>query len=335
MFREDELAMIRAERAAWPRWRRNLSRGIKILFWLGVLVLVCLIVLSRMGGRGDALKRGLEQYLTQATGMTAHIGYLNHMAFYPLAGMDFDDLTLDPGKRAKGGGHVGHAIVVMRFWDLLLSRPALAALVVEDVDFGGGVFDSRPLAHGRMAIDATTATPRLRATGIWGGQPLDAAIDLRRRGITFMPASPAAFTLSLGDTKLTGTAQFGRGGAGTTVQFTLPSSRPPAQGTLTVRPSKGRQLVQFHLQAGAARLDLDLSRAPGEAFGGKAVFDADATEAAGLVATTARLSRVIPGWPGLKAVVTGKNATLFCGQTLAIHPDGTVDDSYKLPCPRR
>ena len=84
MFREDEERMIAAERAAEPRWKKRLRLLVKVVFFASCLFFFSLFVISRLGGNGDALKKGLEQYLIQATAMVPEVGTLNGITFFPV-----------------------------------------------------------------------------------------------------------------------------------------------------------------------------------------------------------------------------------------------------------
>ena len=334
MFRDEEAAMIRAERAARPRWRKILSRTLKIAFWSCALFYVCLLILSRLGGRSDAMKTGLEQYLAQATGMAAHVGYLNHMAFYPLAGVDFDDLTLDkPKAKDQIGGtvRVGHAVIVMHFMDLLRSRSALAALDLADLAAAAGTLDARPLTIARMTIDQNATPPRLTARGGWGGQAFDAAIDLQRAGSAFILAVPAPFRLSLGPFKAQGTARWDRARSGLTLAFDVTTPQT-AHGTLALRPDNTGQQAELQLTSPDGTLALHASRRYGQAFDGAVTVQAaDAVKAARLLMLVATLARTVPDRPVIRVALTGPS----CHGVLTIAADGDLQPGAAALCPVR
>ncbi len=224
MFRDDDARMKAAERAAEPRWKRNVRRVFKTAFWCALLVGLGLTVLSMQAGRSDSLKKGLEQYLGQATGMQAEIGMLKYMTFFPVVSVTFDQFSLyesipgsGPTQPLRGLRAVtaGHVSVAMNFWDLFLSRRRLRALDIREMEIEPGIIDKRGLSIASLRLDKAAYDNRagILLQGMYGGEAVKAAIEMKQKGRSLVLPDHAGFTVDAGPLAVRGTIahRFGQG----------------------------------------------------------------------------------------------------------------------------
>lgn len=181
-----------------------------VFFLLGFLS-ICILAVS--GGNNDNLRRGLEQFLTDYTGMSAIIDTLENAEFYPDLVMDVREVSLRQTPNTPDPGvTIGAIDVRMRFWDALLSRGLFWSFVMKD-------FHARPAAFlpGDLAIKTLEIVPQdaqhpvaaLVLTGSYNGFPLSFQASLEtvpvKRGLLYRLDDRSAIHLSIGTLDLSAT----------------------------------------------------------------------------------------------------------------------------------
>ncbi len=181
-----------------------------VFFLLGFLS-ICILAVS--GGNNDNLRRGLEQFLTDYTGMSAIIDTLENAEFYPDLVMDVREVSLRQTPNTPDPGvTIGAIDVRMRFWDALLSRGLFWSFVMKD-------FHARPAAFlpGDLEIKTLEIVPKdaqhpvaaLALTGVYNGLPLSFQASLEtvpvKRGMLYRLEDRSAIRLSIGTLDLSAT----------------------------------------------------------------------------------------------------------------------------------
>jgi hypothetical protein len=323
MFRDDEMRMIAAERAAEPRWKKRLRLFIKIAVCAGLLFAMSLFVLSRQGGNSLPLKNGIEQYLHQVTGYQADIGHLNVMSFYPIVGFDFEDLAfygmaekeIADGKgkirkapvRDRHIADIGHVKAAMSFWDLFLSRHTALALQIGQATIEPGVIDGRGIVLDSLILGPREwdGKPAVVLKGRYGAEDMEASLEMSLRGHTYSMPDDARFQARIGDFTATGTVghRFGKGLVLKIAQAGVPQAHVAGTVTFALQ-DKGFRLVA-DLRAGDSVLKADLRRAGGGPLTGTIDLPVlTAEDIRPLAVFAAAVAQLWPGAPGLKADLT-------------------------------
>jgi hypothetical protein len=330
LFRDDELRMIAAERAAEPRWKKRLRLFIKITLVVSVLFGISLFLLSTQGGNSEPLKRGLEEYLQQTTGYKADIGHLNYMAFYPIVGIDFDDLafysvvkkevTDEKGQkkqalaRDRRVADVGHVTLAIRFWDLFLSRHSLVALKITGIDIAPGIVDKRAVSIGSLMLDpkGLDDKPAVVIKGTYGKEAIAGAFEMRVKGRAYAMPDNAKFKMSAGPLEAAGTAahRFGKGLVLNIDHVGAPSKL--ADGTLTLSLDGSTLNIDTELHVGDSVVKADVRHKAGHPLTG--TIDVPILTAGDIRPLAVLMAALADRWPG----APGLDAQL----SLADVPDG-------------
>ncbi|QQG36172.1 MAG: hypothetical protein HYS17_11900 [Micavibrio aeruginosavorus] len=193
--------------------RKHIRRFIKVLIVLAVLLGISLWVLKSLGGNSHALKLGMQDYLTDATGYIAQVDSLQDMSFFPMSHLAFDGLSLhemiekqrpatgaeavktedESGVQAfphqktaadffDAGAEVAslrHANVTMSFWDVFFSRRRFYDLEVQGLRVVEGAWGLRALTLESLSINDED-TPVIAGTGAYGGHPFSLRVDIQK-----------------------------------------------------------------------------------------------------------------------------------------------------------
>lgn len=143
----DDIIEEKKERSRLNKWVRRI---IKISLILGITLFLSLTVLSSLGGQHEQLKRGLEDYMTSATGYKTTIGALNYMGFYPQARVDVSNVTMDtPG---AGDLRIGRIAISIDFWDLAFSRMKYNAFYFQDIIAPAGAVSPKAFYISKLGL---------------------------------------------------------------------------------------------------------------------------------------------------------------------------------------
>lgn len=190
MFHEDDRRLKEQKRAK----RKGRIAGKYRILITAVFVLACLAglslaVLSALGGSHTALKKGMEDYLSTATGLDATVGRFGGMEFFPDLKLDAGDIVLREraGKNQdeKSGGaekaRIGSIRLSTTFWSLVFSISRFETLEMSDLRAEAGVFTDGAVSVGFLGLrpgkgeDGTGedgGAPGLAAEGTYDGRPL-------------------------------------------------------------------------------------------------------------------------------------------------------------------
>jgi hypothetical protein len=157
---------------------------LKIVAMFVLFLFVMFTIMANMGGSGDTLRGGLEDYISGMTGYEAHVKTLNKMSFFPVIGFDFEGLELrDP---ASGDDVVAIADKVrffVGFWDVAMSAGNFRTVYIEELVASPGVILAQPVHIAKVEIvSPENAEPYLHATGHIGMTEAEARLNLRSSG---------------------------------------------------------------------------------------------------------------------------------------------------------
>lgn len=243
------------------RWRWP----IRIVLGAVAVMGVSIFTLSMIASNSDSMKESLEVYLGDITGREAKIGTLNAVSFFPMIGVDMDDLTLSESGRVVA--RFDHINFSTGFWGALAGRSSVRTLDVQDGKIDAGLLMPKAVTISRFAIDVEAAEqPRLVLDGEYGGDPVTFQAGLTRKiGIfgasSFDLAEDTDVKLQAGSVELSGKSGTGPKGERTI----LVESLKPGEGMATVKGSVSvfRRLKDIgfsgHFESGSSQIDFDVS----------------------------------------------------------------------------
>ncbi len=274
-------------------WRKYLRRLIKVIVIIAVLLIITMWVLSTAGGNSKALKLGIQDYLTDATGYLAELKTLNSMQFFPVTHIQFSELTLhrpvmkqrtaaqiaDEEERRKNDGEmpqlkgvsdfydagetvarIADADVRMNFWDMFFSRRRFYALDVKDVTIEEAVWLPRRLHLETLHVDQDKDSPAIVAQGQYGDHKLDIRIRTRRAadGAYEIP-DVTQFQLHVGPLQAKG--EIDASGNATRLKFNeLSIGEHSFTGDLSMKGGFSGTVIKADLHTGRSTINADLKR---------------------------------------------------------------------------
>lgn len=189
---------------------------IRIIIALMVIVGVAVALLSMVGGNSENLRTLLEQQVHESSGYSVRIGTLNAASFYPVLGIDLDDLVLS-GKESTGSvARFGHVNFSSGFWGATIGLPSLRSFDFRDVTLDAGFLTPQEFKIDRFYIDITQpATPTLRLAGVYDEQPVTLAVTLTQKknllgAVSYEMADDAVLNVQAGDLTLNGSLKKGK-----------------------------------------------------------------------------------------------------------------------------
>jgi hypothetical protein len=211
LFHEDKKELTKGQK------RRRLA--LRIVLILALLFCLSLWVLSFLGGPHEALKEGLEDFVSESTGMDAEIGQFDGFYFYPAVKFDASDIRL-------GNESNKNAITIERlemhssFWDIFFSRSKIRHLKMKNLvaEAGSILPGALNISEASILPETKYGSPGLIAEGTYGEHALNLFYEL---GMHKGHGDPTVYSLlddkaqmraSLGDYKLIGTAGLYSGG---------------------------------------------------------------------------------------------------------------------------
>lgn len=196
------------EPALPPRKKSRVWTVIKIMLVIAFLVLISLASLHRAGGNGENLKQMVETYFSDSSGYKARVEKLNAVSFYPLVGLDVEDVAFEtPGQTVVA--RIGKFNFSTSFWSAA-SGESIHTLDLQHIDIDTGIAAPGKILVERFFIDTKTRDiPQLSLTGFYGGKPVIMTADLQTikgklGGTYFNFEKSAPFDLTAGDIHLTG-----------------------------------------------------------------------------------------------------------------------------------
>lgn len=203
---EDNLAM-----KPYKGWETVVLRILKWLAIFAVIILIGLTILSRLGGNSPVLREAVEEFLTEATPYTAHVGTLNTMRFFPDIMVDATDIELRAGDDGTGEAmvHIGSARIVMPFFDAMFRPGYFKTLHIENLKALPGAILDKNLAVQSLAVKDDQEEPALIIEGAIDTAPFYARFGLQAKGrpgdYVYVIGHERGFEMKLADIDIRGT----------------------------------------------------------------------------------------------------------------------------------
>lgn len=236
----DELPPV--ERSRLSKW---IWRLFKIFMILGVLFVIAIAILTRIGGNDDNLRMGLESLIGRTFGdYSARVGTLHGMAFFPYIRVFAEDIALYPPGVLAAAKEDAEKIVeenaedapeeekpepvpVMTiktlmfsrgFWDSFLWQNRLEGIRIEGIETSAGFILPRPVRDGFVSVgtDLLDGNPGVEFSGKYGDHDFKLLAAADHELINLRPSykmpKQSAFTVSLGPLRAHGVMERGKGG---------------------------------------------------------------------------------------------------------------------------
>ena len=182
----------------------------KITFFLAAFVLIMFVVLSNLGGNNDTLKSSIEGFAADVTGYWTEIETLNHMGFFPVISLDFENMKLRPSEYEDPVAEIGKAYMAMGFGDVVFRTGKITGFHLERIHVEPRTFlnPSVDLDHLAIFYKPETGQAFLDGKGKIGKENFSAEMAMEavhsgnKLKYKFITTPP--FKLSLGDAQLSG-----------------------------------------------------------------------------------------------------------------------------------
>ena len=150
-----------------------LMTAMKVLFCIAAFVIVTMMILMNMGGNSDVFRDSIQDYISESTGYHATIKKFNGMTFFPVIGLDFEDLELRtaPQETAIAAG-AGKIHLAFDFWDVVTGNGQVRYFNMEDAHAVPGVFTTEDIRLERAHIaEANEGPSAFKGQGTIGDRP--------------------------------------------------------------------------------------------------------------------------------------------------------------------
>jgi hypothetical protein len=194
-------------------------RGVttKVLIVLAVILGMMGIALKLIERAKEPLRQGIEQHMSESSGMIAGIDELAHATFLP----DVDFRIKNVVFRARDNDNpvrvqIEKLAFAMPFWSLMTGQPKIRNFYLSGLKAEPGVWTPYALALDEFMIrDEDGEKPGLTAAGRYDGRPLRFDMELsaagkKGDGRTYKVSDLAPFSLAIGQVTLTGVYQRGK-----------------------------------------------------------------------------------------------------------------------------
>ncbi|MCC6598566.1 MAG: AsmA family protein [Alphaproteobacteria bacterium] len=181
---------------------------IPLVLYSSFFLFILFTVLANLGGSSDVLKESIEQYLSENTNYTAHVGKLNAMHFFPEIAVDLENLELRDVKTGDVAIYIGKAQISIGFFDVTFKRQRFRSFSIQDMRAAAGSLLGKPLSFEYIGLRKEEEGAFLAAEGNLDGRPLSLKIafnpqELADRGV-YTPMADMQMILTLGEIVLEG-----------------------------------------------------------------------------------------------------------------------------------
>ena len=239
---------------------------VRIIGGLIFCIFLTLFLLSRQGGSSDSLKQFLQNYISDSTGYQAEIGTLNALSFYPVLGVDLDDLVLRRRSDQEIMARFDHLNISVGFLSAALGQSAIRTFSIENGMFAAGMVTPKEIKMNDFRIRRDDPdVPALVLRGEYGGQAMTASADLLRKtnmmgASSFILADDKKLILEAGPIKLDSILGIGKKGQRAITILSLETGKDihPLKGRVEI--GRGLHSIRYtgNLRGRATHLDYDV-----------------------------------------------------------------------------
>lgn len=258
LFYEDD-ERLKPPKKPPTKLRRRVRLAVRVLLGFTVFLGISLAAMNMMGGSGDGLRSGAQDYLSRITGLDAEIGTLEKITFFPEFSTSMKDVSFRRGKDGAEAARIAAMDFSMGFWDVFFRRGRIRVLEVTGAHIDAGVVSARPVDIGRAGIDLGVKdkdAAQISASGSYGGESFHISMDLESRDIgggrrDFRRPPQSKVSLSLPFLTVDGVLSRARGGG---LQLDMNAVGLPEkafEGKALLRKTKGKTALSLELTAAA------------------------------------------------------------------------------------
>lgn len=229
----------------------------KLVFFLAVLVVLAVSVLSMIGGNSATLRNGAADYMAAVSGMDVTIGTLNEISFFPRVVVDMEDVIFTSDRYPDEAARIDELYISMPFWRAFLGQSRADTLEIANVRARPGVWGPRSFSVRKLMFQpqGEGGHPAFTADGRYGEEAFTVDIELLRKDLLYGIKDGGAVQITVGDSRLDGNMYAGRSGGLSFVFDRIALSEG-------VEAGSGR--FGFARDRGGESWDVDLSLTSGE-----------------------------------------------------------------------
>jgi len=155
---------------------------LKIAFFFVAILLVVLMVMSNVGGKGDNLKKSIEEFVGETTPYNALIGEFNGMTFFPDITFDLADTEFYNKETFDLSISVRKLQLAFGFWDVMFNTGKIKAFNIEGLWATNGSVLTQPFSLDNMRILASVDGARIEGKGSIGEEYYEFFADMDTSG---------------------------------------------------------------------------------------------------------------------------------------------------------
>lgn len=175
--------------------------------YFAIFVAVILTTLSAVGGKSEALKAGVEQFFTHASGYPSRVEKLNGLHFFPDFRLDIEGVEI--GREGEiPMARLESLKAAMGFWDMFFKNGRIKAFDLRGLKAAPGFIGPEPILLEQVSILHGPGTaPAVSGQGMIGAERVNLRMDLQFFGPPFVYffGQQRPFMLEWGAVKLAGT----------------------------------------------------------------------------------------------------------------------------------
>ena len=266
MFKEDEERIKEQEKLEKLSRRTRIGNLFRLFTKIGLFVAIFLgiglYILSMLGGSSDTLKGGVEEYLSQASGMEAKIGTFNEMSFFPYIEVDVADVAFYKRGEKRKLMSVGSANFSAGFFDLMFSKNKFKSLDIKKVRATTGVLAKKSIMIDQIAFqeEVVDQDPALVISGSYGGEELNAYYVMGRPDYMldhYIIPDTSNFKANIGDFEVEGSLERGQWGKLILTLDKIQTAGMSASGQIAMTKSFFKNHLDGQFTAGKSEFDID------------------------------------------------------------------------------
>lgn len=200
------------EKRSAGKW---VGRIFKILFCVTAVLLIIFTVMANIGGASDPLKRSIEGYVSESTGMNARVGKLNNMSFFPDVAFDFEETEISPRGRMDAVMAIGKVQVAFGFWDVMFGTGKVKVINIENFRALPGYLIESDVRIDKISIVEETEGAHMQSTGEIGGKAFTVRSNMEAsglgRGRKYSFGNERTINISIGDSIAVAMMKGGKG----------------------------------------------------------------------------------------------------------------------------
>ena len=275
---------------------KYIRRAIKLVVGIMVLGALSLWVLSTLGGSGNALRLGIQDYLTDTSGYLAEMDTLHDMSFFPTSRLSFQGLAFyqpikkdEPTPQKKDSfppqqsmsdffaagdmvASVGRVNIAMKFWDMFLSRRRFVDFEVLNLNMDAGFWLPAALTFSSFKVVPDLQNPAIVGVGTYGPHKLETRMGVTQKAddlgkIFYTIATQTPITITLGTLSLDGVLESAgrRGEIFKIKKFNV--GQIEVTGTIVLKKSGTKTMLKADLKLGHSHMLADILLAPTDTTG--------------------------------------------------------------------